>query len=681
MSEFLWILGRSAQVSSQWPSWIGRAEALSLGLRPRENAMLATRSRAPRRRSLSARPSVERVEGRIVLSSPDHLAITGEPPSTVSAGTPFSLTVEIEDSLNAIDSTYNQPITLALASNLPGTSLGGTLTATPVKGVAVFSGLSLTTAGSDTIVVSGPSVASVTSTTITVVPGPVRALAVTGFPANATTGVASSFTVSAIDAYANLVPTYRGTVRFTSTDSHAVLPANYTFQAMDAGQHTFVATLETLGEQRIRARDTASVSVTGLESGIEVFRPAVGFSITGLTSPVVAGTTQTFTVTAIDSTGAAARGYTGPVYFEAGSSSIDQSSYTFTVADAGQHTFSVAFYRAGMASLGATLSNETNRLVPRSGVALTVVAAAPAKVEIGDWTSTNGGTQVAGEKYGLQVVVVDAYGNPAAYTGTVQVSSSDPNTYYYPSSRHTFTAADHGIWAFQEGFVHAGAKTLAVAGTTSGLPGSEIGISVVPAPANHFVVTYPALTTAGVSHMLTATAYDPFGNLAWGYTGTVQFSSTDAHATLPNDYSFLPSDRGVKTFPVALVTAGSRSIGVTDMFNPSIFGWTAGITVVPGAAQSITVAGVPTNVQAGSPERFTVTLLDAYGNLATGYTGTVAFSSDDPAAILPPDFTFTAANAGTATFTARFFTFGMHWLTVADTKKTLYGQIRGINVI
>ena len=49
---------------------------------------------------------------------------------------------------------------------------------------------------------------------------------------------------------------------------------------------------------------------------------------------------------------------------------------------------------------------------------------------------------------------------------------------------------------------------------------------------------------------------------------------------------------------------------------------------------------------------FTVTAQDAYGNRATGYTGTVHFTSSDAQASLPVDYTFTAADAGMHTFSA-----------------------------
>ena len=35
----------------------------------------------------------------------------------------------------------------------------------------------------------------------------------------------------------------------------------------------------------------------------------------------------------------------------------------------------------------------------------------------------------------------------------------------------------------------------------------------------------------------TVTAYDPYGNVATGYSGTVQFTSSDSQAVLPGNYT------------------------------------------------------------------------------------------------------------------------------------------------
>jgi adhesin/invasin len=71
----------------------------------------------------------------------------------------------------------------------------------------------------------------------------------------------------------------------------------------------------------------------------------------------------------------------------------------------------------------------------------------------------------------------------------------------------------------------------------------------------------------------------------------------------------------------------------------------------------------------------TVTATDPYGNVVTSYTGTVRFSSSDPKAVLPADYTFTAADAGVHTFRGlKLFTKGKQTITVTDVRK---GSILG----
>jgi hypothetical protein len=57
---------------------------------------------------------------------------------------------------------------------------------------------------------------------------------------------------------------YRGTVHFSSTDSKATLPANYTFKSTDNGVHTFTGLkFKTKGSQTITAVDTLFSSIAG----------------------------------------------------------------------------------------------------------------------------------------------------------------------------------------------------------------------------------------------------------------------------------------------------------------------------------------------------------------------------------------------------------------------------------
>src|SRR5262249_23286825 len=81
---------------------------------------------------------------------------------------------------------------------------------------------------------------------------------------------------------------------------------------------------------------------------------------------------------------------------------------------------------------------------------------------------------------------------------------------------------------------------------------------------------------------------------------------------------------------------------------------------------SFAVAGFPSPTTAGVAQTFTVTALNADGTVNTGYTGTVHFASNDLQAVLPADYTFTAADQGRHTFTATLKTAGNKSITVTD---------------
>src|SRR5207244_3438458 len=114
-------------------------------------------------------------------------------------------------------------------------------------------------------------------------------------PATATAGVAISVTVTAQDATNNTTPGYTGTVHFTSSDSQAVLPANYTFTAADAGVHTFSVTLKTAGTKTITTTDTVTSSITGSAS-VNVAAGAIDHLVLAPASASIsAGSSQSYT--------------------------------------------------------------------------------------------------------------------------------------------------------------------------------------------------------------------------------------------------------------------------------------------------------------------------------------------------------------------------------------------------
>jgi hypothetical protein len=108
-------------------------------------------------------------------------------------------------------------------------------------------------------------------------------------------------------------------------------------------------------------------------------------------------------------------------------------------------------------------------------------------------------------------------------------------------------------------------------------------------------------------------------------------------------------------------------------------------TVSPVMVTRLTVTGLANPSSVGSPQSVTVTAWDQSGNTVTGYTGTVHFTSTDGAAALPTDYTFTAADAGSHTFSEGviFGTAGSQTVSAADTSNSSVtgGQTVSVNFV
>jgi hypothetical protein len=173
------------------------------------------------------------------------------------------------------------------------------------------------------------------------------------------------------------------------------------------------------------------------------------------------------------------------------------------------------------------------------------------------------------------------------------------------------------------------------------------------AAAPHFSVSAPSGATAGSSFSLTVTALDANNKTVTTYAGTVHFTSSDAAAVLPADYTFTSADAGVHTFTVTLKSAGSQTVTATDTVTSATTG-NAAVTVSPAAASKLAFGQQPTNTVVGTTisPAVTVRVLDAYGNLVSGDDTdvvTVALGAGSPAGVLSGT-TSATVSGGVATF-------------------------------
>ncbi|MBK8794828.1 MAG: hypothetical protein IPN59_17300 [Holophaga sp.] len=459
-----------------------------------------------------------------------------------------------------------------------------------------------------------------------------KGTAITANAPHSTGGAVSSYgVVPALPAGLNLSAT-TGVV--TGTPTALAAAANYVVTATNAGGST-----------------TVPLNITIIPGA------ATHFSVSGFTNPTIAGTAHNITVTALDANNDTAVGYSGTVHF----TSTDPAAMLPTDATltTGVGTFAVTLKTAGSQTISVT--DTVVSALTGSQAAINVNPGAATHFSVSGFMNPT----VAGDSHSFTVTALDSANNIATgYAGTVHIASTDSNA-ALPSDA-TLTS---GTLSFTATLNTVGTQSItATDSITASITGTQTGITVNSGAATHFgVIGYANPTSAGVSHTFTVTALDAANNTAAGYRGTVHFTSSDSAANLPADYSFTAGDNGVRSFNLAFATVGTRAITVTDTVNASVTGSQAGILVNPGTATHFAVTGYPNPTVSGVAHGLTVTALDANNNTATGYLGTVHFSSSDPSAVLPGDFTFTILNSGAEGFTITLNTAGTHTITVTDT--------------
>ena len=205
-----------------------------------------------------------------------HIAITV--PNSTPAGTPFVIGVVAEDQFNNTAAGYTGTVSF---SSTDTQAVMSSMTATLSGGVGFFAA-TFETAGNQTLIATDSALASITgaSSPITVSAAGAARFSVTNgllsFPGVlsgpqnfAVTGMPLGITVTALDAFGNVAPTYAGVVHFASSDGAAALPADTT---LTSGMGIFSATLAMAGTQSLTATDTVQNSgfnaITGTTGAI-----------------------------------------------------------------------------------------------------------------------------------------------------------------------------------------------------------------------------------------------------------------------------------------------------------------------------------------------------------------------------------------------------------------------------
>jgi sugar lactone lactonase YvrE len=204
-------------------------------------------------------------------------------------------------------------------------------------------------------------------------------------------------------------------------------------------------------------------------------------------------------------------------------------------------------------------------------------------------------------------------------------------------------------------------------------------------PLNIAVTPTSILSGGTATVTLTAknAAGDPLPGLPFGFawsasglfnTGTGSFGNvTDNH-----DGSYTATFTGTTVGLTSSITITASLFGQAIASNTPIIIVSPAVPATQLALTNLT----PSSVTTGGPVTFTVTAEDSSGSPAPSYARTIHFTSSDPAAVLPGDYTFTAADHGTHAFSATLKTAGTQSLTATDTTAaSVSGTITGISVM
>jgi hypothetical protein len=617
-------------------------------------------------RSWSAR-SAEKT-ANVTTGVADHLVLSAQTGSP-TAGVTDNLTITAKDSAGNTVSTYSGTKSLTFGGATSAGSTHPTVVNSSGSAVAFGTAENITFNGGIATVSSGrngvmtlyraeTALITVTDGTLTngsgtsVTVGPAGTSAFALSTPSPTAGRSFEETITAIDQYGNTTPSYTGTkTSMTFSGPEKTSPngktASYpTSVLFSSGVGTATITLVVAQTTTLTAKQ--SFTTTGTSASFTVAAGSASALSVGTIGTQTAGKEFTVTIAAID-----ADGNTQPAYEGAKALTFSEPdpspsgklpAYPETVSFAnGKGTAAMTLYDAETTPLkvsDGTLTGTSSNFVVNG-------AAAPV-----GYTLSTPATQIAGKSFEETITAKDTYGNNAAYSGTKTIAWSGPESspkgeapkYTTSVSFSSGTSTNVSITLYK-----AATTTLTAKENTAGLSGTSASFGVSAASASVFAWGPVANQTAGSAFNVTLTADDAYGNLAV-YEGTKTITFTGPETSPGGEKPAYPATvsftAGVGSASVKLYDA-TTSVAITAT-QSAVKGTSSSFAVSPLSATALTLA-TPASQTAGTQFSETISAVDTYGNVATGFEGTQPFtfggfasSPSGKAPVYPASVSFTA---------------------------------------
>jgi N-acetylneuraminic acid mutarotase len=511
---------------------------------------------------------------------------------------------------------------------------------------------------------------------------PASQLVISTMPARAA-GTAGTFTVRAVNAYGEVVPSYSGTVSFYAT-GQASLPAPAT---LTNGTGTYSATFFTAGLQTLSVTDG---TISGQQNNI-VVTAAASASVTVLSSPqsteVNTPFAQSLQVVVFDAYDNAVP--EAPVTFTANASGADGGGADGTFLSPGGLPLSNAIATTnstGVATAPVLTANTaagtftvTASAAPAAPVTFVLTNTPGAPAGLTAVTGTSQSTRI-GKSFAtpLRVFVVDRYGNQTDGVGigvTFTAPASGPSgTFTPPASGAGGTVTGSGAAAIV--VTDANSMATALPFTANTRPGNfTITVTASGLTSDSF-----RLTNIGDPGALTLTPSSPqSATVGQRYLAPFLATVTDVNGYPVSDEPVTftaPSTGAGGAFaespkPVASVTVRTNGSGqaIAPAFKANTtagaFQVKVSVAKLPNATFSLTnVAGPLARMAAvgssSSAAPLTVRVTDAFGNPVAGASVVFSASPAAPASGVVPAASTTSAQPASALFAGGAATLLVH---------------------
>ncbi len=495
---------------------------------------------------------------------------------------------------------------------------------------------------------------------------------------NAAAGVPTTVQVTMHNQAGNVAVDYTGTVHFSSTDPDAVLPADYTFTSADAGVKTFAYSFPTKGSKVVAVTDLDNANITATSTLFVRDTPPAYLRIDDMNDMVFDAARNVLYITT--------------------DSGLLQRYDVATDSMLRPWQVGTSLQGADLSVDGGALFVTDVSTIPRTGVLHKVdlnnghVTDLFYPLDVGEGSGTDigitadGMALIGGDEGGVAhfrrlntvtgvISVVQLPGRPSGVISGARITPAADRSYLFIQDRYNnnqlFTYTSGGTFSSilkSDGIYNE----MSAVNADGSLIAMELGYDmavfnkqfqqVQELPLSGGLLFHPTQPLLLVADE-TSNQIIAFSTSTWEERYRVPIGEDLFSSRLHDEGELEISADGSRLFMFSQL--GLRIIR---------------LPAADGVASNVTITEQGSSLSTGVDSSFTVTIRDPAGNPVTNHTGTVHFTSTDPLANLPADYTFTPADGGKHTFDYRFGTAGTQSVTVVDVAKAALARTASVQV-